>query len=136
MAQSIQIDGTTATQLENCPGNCIIRGGLQQGINLFHSFERFNVDVGTTVLFQDSGVNNIFGRVTGGEISQILGTLGISGGNANLFLLNPNGIIFGPNSSLDLNGSFLATTANAIKFGEQGFFNTCLLYTSDAADDL
>ena len=123
MAQSIKVDGTTATQLEDCPGNCIIRGGLQQGINLFHSFERFNVDAGTTVLFQDSGVNNIFGRVTGGEISQILGTLGISGGNANLFLLNPNGIIFGPNSSLDLNGSFLATTANAIKFGEQGFFN-------------
>ncbi len=123
-AQSIQTDSTTPTQPESCSGDCLIEGGLQQGENLFHSFERFNVDVGATVLFQDPGVANIFGRITGNELSEILGTLGVSDGNANLFLLNPNGIIFGQNSSLNLNGSFLATTADAIRFGEQGLLDT------------
>ncbi len=123
-AQSIQTDGTTPTQPGSCSGDCLIEGGLQQGNNLFHSFERFNVDAGATVLFQDPGVSNILSRVTGNELSEILGTLGVSGGDANLFLLNPNGIIFGQDSSLDLNGSFLATTADEIRFGEQGFLDT------------
>lgn len=123
-AQSIQTDGTTPTQPGSCSGDCLIEGGLQQGNNLFHSFERFNVDLDATVLFQDPGVSNILSRVTGNELSEILGTLGVSGGDANLFLLNPNGIIFGQDSSLDLNGSFLATTADGIRFGEQGFLDT------------
>lgn len=123
-AQSIQTDGTTLTLPKSCSGDCVIEGGLKQEANLFHSFERFNVDDGATVQFQDSGVTNIISRVTGSEISEILGTLGTTGGDANLFLLNPNGIIFGANSSLDLNGSFLATTANAIRFGEQDFLDT------------
>ena len=124
IAQSIQTDGTTPTQPVSCSGDCVIEGGLQQGNNLFHSFERFNVDAEATVLFQDPGVANILSRVTGNEISEIFGTLGVSNGDANLFLINPNGIIFGQDSSLDLNGSFLATTADAIRFGEQGLLNT------------
>jgi filamentous hemagglutinin family protein len=123
-AQSIKTDGTTPTQPASCANDCIIEGGLQQGNNLFHSFERFNVDAEATVLFQDPGVTNILSRVTGNELSEILGTLGVRGGDANLFLINPNGIIFGQNSSLDLNGSFLATTADGIRFGEQGLLNT------------
>ncbi|WP_019503632.1 filamentous hemagglutinin N-terminal domain-containing protein [Pleurocapsa sp. PCC 7319] len=123
-AQSIQPDGTTPTQPTSCSGDCLIKGGLQHGNNLFHSFVRFNVDVKGTVLFQDPGVANILSRVTGNEISEILGTLGINGGDANLFLVNPNGIIFGVDSHLDLNGSFLATTANMIRFNEQGLLNT------------
>ncbi len=123
-AQSIQTDGTTPTQAASCSDNCIIEGGLQQGNNLFHSFERFNVDASATVLFQDPGVTNILSRVTGNELSEILGTLGVSGGDANLFLINPNGIIFGQDSSLDLNGSFFATTADGIQFGEQGLLDT------------
>lgn len=124
IAQSVQTDRTTPTQPESCLNDCMIGGGLQQGENLFHSFERFNVEAGATVLFQDPGVSNILGRVTGNQASEILGTLGVSGGDANLFLINPNGIIFGENSSLDLNGSFLATTADAIRFGEQGLLDT------------
>ncbi len=62
--------------------------------------------------------------MTGGSPSNIRGTLGVSGGTANLFLLNPNGIIFGPNARLDVRGSFVATTANAIQFGTQGFFSS------------
>ncbi|MGL5832690.1 MAG: filamentous hemagglutinin N-terminal domain-containing protein [Waterburya sp.] len=123
-AQSIQTDGTTPTKAASCSDNCTIEGGLRQGNNLFHSFERFNVDAGTTVLFQDPGVTNILNRVTGNDLSEILGTLGVSGGDANLFLMNPNGIIFGQDASLDLNGSFLATTADGIRFGEQGLLDT------------
>ena len=124
MAQSIKTDGTTPTRPVSCSGDCTIEGGLQQGNNLFHSFERFNVDARATVLLRDPGVENILSRVTGNKLSEILGTLGISGGDANLFLINPNGIIFGQDSSLDINGSFLATTADAVLFGEQGLLDT------------
>lgn len=125
-AQSIKIDGTTPTQLLNCSSDCNITGGLKQGNNLFHSFENFNVKLDATVTFDDisTEINNIFSRVTGGTISEILGTLDVAGSDANLFLINPNGIIFGEQSSLDINGSFIGTTADAIRFGEQGLLNT------------
>ena len=99
-----------------------IDGGARRGNNLFHSFREFNVDQGRSVFFTDPGVRNIFSRVTGGSESQILGALGVQG-SANLFLINPNGIIFGSNARLDVRGSFTATTANAIQFGDQGFFS-------------
>ncbi|MDZ8184015.1 MAG: filamentous hemagglutinin N-terminal domain-containing protein [Nostoc sp. ChiSLP02] len=120
-AQSIQIDGTTPTTPGQCTGNCNIDGGLQSGNNLFHSFSRFNVDEEATVLFLDRGAKNILTRVTGNQPSNILGTLGVLG-NANLFLINPNGIIFGPNAKLNVKASFIGTTANAIQFGDRGFF--------------
>jgi filamentous hemagglutinin family protein len=121
-AQSIQIDGTTPTTPDTCSGSCNIGGGIQRGSNLFHSFSEFNVNEGATVLFIDPGVTNILTRVTGNGRSNILGTLGVSRGNANLFLINPNGIFFGSNAKLDVRGSFVGTTANAIQFGNQGFF--------------
>jgi filamentous hemagglutinin family protein len=100
----------------------LIEGGALRGENLFHSFLEFNVGNGQSVYFVNpDGVNNILTRVTGDNISQIMGTLGVNG-NANLFLLNPNGIIFGPNARLDLNGSFIATTGE-IQLGEDGFFS-------------
>ena len=100
-----------------------IEGGAQRGSNLFHSFSQFNIETGRGAYFANpAGINNIFGRVTDNNVSEIFGTLGVLG-NADLFLINPNGIIFGENASLDLNGSFLATTASGIGFGEQGFFN-------------
>jgi filamentous hemagglutinin family protein len=107
------INGAAATR---------INGGIQQGSNLFHSFSQFNVNQGQQVYFSDPGVSNILSRVTGNEASIILGKLGVDGA-ANLFLLNPKGIIFGPNSSLDVRGSFVGTTANAIEFGTQGLFS-------------
>jgi filamentous hemagglutinin family protein len=100
-----------------------IDGGARRGNNLFHSFQNFQVDAGRGVYFTDPGVDNILGRVTGGIPSRILGTLGVLGGDANLFLINPNGIIFGENARLDIGGSFVATTANAIGFGDQGWFD-------------
>jgi filamentous hemagglutinin family protein len=95
-----------------------ITGGAIRGTNLFHSFQQFNVDSGRGVYFTNpNGIANIFSRVTGSNVSNIFGKLGVLG-NANLFLLNPNGIVFGPNATLDLGGSFLATTANSIKFSD------------------
>jgi filamentous hemagglutinin family protein len=109
--------------IKNLPSDQI-EGGAVRGPNLFHSFREFNIDAGRGAYFTNpSGIENILSRVTGGNPSNILGTLGVTGGNANLFLINPNGIIFGPNASLDVGGSFLATTANAVQFGEQGFFS-------------
>jgi filamentous hemagglutinin family protein len=101
----------------------IITGGATRGSNLFHSFEQFNVSAGNSAYFSSpSGINNILGRVSGGSASEINGTLGVLG-SANLFLLNPNGILFGPNASLDVKGSFVGTTANAVQFEAQGTFS-------------
>jgi len=69
-------------------------------------------------------VANIFSRITGSNPSEIFGTLGISGGDANLFLLNPNGIVFGQGATLDLNDSFFATTADEIQFGDRGLLSS------------
>jgi filamentous hemagglutinin family protein len=100
-----------------------IDGGAIRGANLFHSFSEFNVGEGRGVYFANpDGIENILSRVTGGNASQILGKLGVLG-DANLFLLNPNGILFGENASLDIQGSFVASTASGIELGEDGYFS-------------
>jgi filamentous hemagglutinin family protein len=109
-----------------------INGGATRGANLFHSFQEFNVGEERSAYFTNpAGIENILTRVTGTNPSNILGTLGVSGGNANLFLINPNGIIFGANASLDVGGSFTATTANAIKLGDTGLFSASEPTTSN-----
>jgi filamentous hemagglutinin family protein len=101
-----------------------ITGGTQVLSNLFHSFSEFSVPNGGTAIFNNAlDIQNIISRVTGGSASNIDGLIRTSG-TANLFLINPNGIIFGRNASLDVKGSFAATTANALQFGNQGFFST------------
>ncbi|MBD3886624.1 filamentous hemagglutinin N-terminal domain-containing protein [Phormidium tenue FACHB-886] len=112
---------TPVRSIRGRPGDRI-ESGARRGNNLFHSFQDFQVDATRGVYFIDPGVDNIVGRVTGGIQSDILGTLGVLGGDANLFLINPSGILFGPGARLDVGGSFVATTANAIGFGNQGFF--------------
>jgi filamentous hemagglutinin family protein len=98
-----------------------IDGGARRGANLFHSFSEFNVRLGQQVYFANpTGVENILSRVTGSSRSEILGTLGVNG-SANLFLLNPNGILFGANAALDVRGSFVASTANRIVFAGDEF---------------
>jgi filamentous hemagglutinin family protein len=98
-------------------------GGAIRGSNLFHSFREFNVGEGRGAYFANpAAIANIFSRVTGSNPSNILGTLGVLG-EANLFVLNPNGILFGPNAKLDLKGSFLATTADSILFPEGNTFS-------------
>ncbi|NEO43708.1 MAG: filamentous hemagglutinin N-terminal domain-containing protein [Moorea sp. SIO4A3] len=101
----------------------LIEGGVQRGVNLFHSFDQFNVSEGLRVyLANPAGIENILSRVTGINPSDIQGTLGVDGA-ANLFLLNPNGIIFGSNASLDVQGSFVGSTASAYAWGEDGYFS-------------
>ncbi|PMB43863.1 filamentous hemagglutinin [Fischerella thermalis CCMEE 5205] len=95
----------------------LITGGATRGSNLFHSFQDFNVDAGRGAYFSNpTGITDILTRVTGGNRSNIQGTLGVLG-NANLFLINPNGISFGPNAILDLRGgSFFGSTADSVLF--------------------
>ncbi len=101
----------------------LIKGGAIRDINLFHSFLEFNVSEGQRVYFANpAGIQNILSRVTGANPSNILGTLGVNGG-ANLFLINPKGIVFGQNAKLDVSGSFVGTTADGIGFGNQGVFS-------------
>jgi filamentous hemagglutinin family protein len=115
-------DNTTSTNVVgNCLARCDITGGIQAESNLFHSFQEFNIGKGERLYFNDPGVANIFTRVTGNNSTEIFGTLGVTG-NANLWLLNPQGILFGNGTTLDLNGSFIVTTADEIIFGDRGFF--------------
>nr|WP_242020193.1 filamentous hemagglutinin N-terminal domain-containing protein [Trichocoleus sp. FACHB-40] len=107
-----------------------IDGGATRGANLFHSFGDFNVGEGRGAYFTNpTGIENILTRVTGSNASNIFGRLGVLGG-ANLFLLNPNGIVFGPNASLDIQGSFVATTAEGIQLGDSGYFSAAQPQTS------
>ncbi|MEH2050269.1 two-partner secretion domain-containing protein [Nostoc sp.] len=104
----------------------VITGGAIRQINLFHSLQEFNVGAGREAYFlsPSADIKNILARVTGNNPSEILGRLGTFGSsNPNLFLINPNGIIFGNNASLDVQGSFVGTTANGIQIGNQGLFS-------------
>jgi filamentous hemagglutinin family protein len=97
-----------------------IQGGSrsQDGANLFHSFEQFNLNSGETANFISTPeTRNILTRIVGGDISNIDGTIQVTGSNANLFLMNPSGIVFGSNASLNVPASFFATTSTAIGLG-------------------
>lgn len=101
----------------------LIEGGAIRGENLFHSFQDFNVDTLQRVYFANpAGIATILTRVTGDNSSLIDGTLGVDG-LADLFVLNPNGIAFGPNAQLDIRGSFVASTAEAWDLGAGATFS-------------
>ncbi|MEG3988660.1 S-layer family protein [Microcoleus sp. S28C3] len=110
---------TVTDTINNLPSDRI-EGGATRGVNLFHSLHEFNIRQGRGAYFANpSGIANIFTRVTGGNPSNILGTLGVLG-NGNLFLINPKGIVFGPNARLDLRGSFIGSTGSSVLF-DNGF---------------
>ncbi|WP_309143834.1 filamentous hemagglutinin N-terminal domain-containing protein [Oscillatoria sp. HE19RPO] len=119
-------DDGTGTQVTPQGNHFHIQGGQlsKDGANLFHSFQQFGLTQGQIANFlSNPKIRNILGRVVGGDPSFINGLIQVSGGNSNLFLVNPAGILFGPNASLNLPGDFLATTATGIGLGDDQWLN-------------
>ncbi|MFZ9738442.1 MAG: filamentous hemagglutinin N-terminal domain-containing protein, partial [Prochlorotrichaceae cyanobacterium] len=124
LAQPITPDGSTPTNITQTGQQIDISGGTIAGPNQFHSFDQFNVPSEHTANFQaPAPVDNVLGRVTGGSPSAIEGTVRVSGSDANLYLMNPAGIVFGKDARLDVPGSFNATSANGIGFEGGGEFS-------------
>src|SRR4028119_950799 len=116
-------DGTN-TQITPSGNQFNIQGGQQSGdgANLFHSFQEFGLTQGQTANFlSNPSIQNILGRVTGGDASIINGLIQVTEGNSNLFLMNPAGIVFGTNASLNVPAAFTATTATGIGFNNNWF---------------
>ncbi|MEH2175816.1 S-layer family protein [Nostoc sp.] len=116
-------DGTLNTTVSQSGNNFTITNGSAANSNLFHSFQQFSVPTGGSATFDltnTPNISTIFSRVTGGNISNIDGLIQTINSNnpVSLFLINPSGIVFGPNAQLNIGGSFIGTTANSIKFAD------------------
>jgi filamentous hemagglutinin family protein len=127
-------DGTLGTAVSRTGTIYTITGGTRpgNGPNLFHSFERFSIGTGDIASFTgpQTGITNILSRVTGGQRSDIDGTLRSEIPGAHLYLLNPAGVLFRPNASLDVSGSFHVSTADYLRLADGARFVARLSDTS------
>ncbi|NER47509.1 MAG: CHAT domain-containing protein [Symploca sp. SIO1A3] len=124
-AQPIVSDQSTSTVINSNGNQFDIEGGTLSGdgTNLFHSFSQFGLDNNETANFlANPSINNILGRITGGDASVINGLIQVTGGNSNLYLMNPAGMIFNSDAQLNVPAAFTATTATSIGF-DGGWFN-------------
>jgi len=120
---SITSDGTLGTAVSQTGNVFDIDGGTIQGANQFHSFGDFSVGAGDVASFNGpGGIANIVSRVSGGAPSDIDGTVRSTIPGASVYLLNPAGVLMGPNAQLEVDGSFHATTADYLKLGNSGIF--------------
>ncbi|MEO0834636.1 MAG: filamentous hemagglutinin N-terminal domain-containing protein [Cyanobacteria bacterium J06642_3] len=123
LAAQITPDGTLGTEVNTDDQVTEITGGTTADNNLFHSFQDFSVETNGTAFFNNAGnIEHIIGRVTGNNSSLIDGLIRANG-SANLILINPQGISFGSNASLDIGGSFLGSTAESVIFEDGTVFN-------------
>src|SRR5574342_755935 len=122
----ITLDGSLGPRQALIGPNYAIDSGVGQirGTNLFHSFGKFHVRTGESATFSGPpAIQNILSRVTGGERSLIDGLLRSTISGANLYLLNPSGVVFGPNAALDVSGALHVSTADFIRLADGGVFH-------------
>jgi filamentous hemagglutinin family protein len=137
VSSAVVFDGSLGKPAGALIGDTIFASqGSQLGSNLFHSFSQFNVAKDTTVIFQvPLNAENILARVTGGSSSQIDGKI-TADAAVNLYLMNPNGIVFGNGASVDVAGAFTATTADYISFKDMNGGESRFWATTDGATTL
>ena len=131
----VTTDGTVGPRLQLSGPNYGIGAelGSRADSNLFHSFERFSLATGESAIFSGPDeVRNVISRVTGGTRSDIDGALRSTIPGADFFFVNPAGVVFGPNASLDVQGSFHVSTADELRFADGSVFSA----TDPAASSL
>lgn len=119
--EPIEATDASVTTVSSGPDRAITGGYTDQaGQNVFHNFTRFNIPEDTSAVFETTeNIQNVLSLITGSGFTSdsfINGTLGVTGSSANLYLINPSGILFGTEARLNLQGNFTAATATNIDF--------------------
>ncbi|MCP4699281.1 MAG: CHAT domain-containing protein [Gammaproteobacteria bacterium] len=123
----IRLDGTlgSAQALRGPDYRVEHTQGRLLGSNLFYSFADFSLHAGESVIFSNGpdSVRHLLGRVTGGEQSLIDGAIISEFPHADVYLINPAGIVFGEQARLDIHGAFHASGAESVLLGDGGRFS-------------